>query len=70
MSFGSGSSRTSDPFARKAGFDAMQRMDSGASSSSSSSYNKAIGQQQQQGNKNPWGPVFKNKAHFAEMHWC
>jgi len=66
MSMG-GSGRTSDPFARKAGFDAVQQQ---FSSSSKDSKGQQQQGQQQQGQYGSWGPVFKNKSTFAEMHWC
>jgi len=53
-------SRTSDPSARKASYEAVQKMDerkSGASASKGQQYGS-------------WGPVFQNKAHFASMHLC
>jgi len=72
MSFGA-TGRTNDPSARKAGYDAV----SSGSSTSSSSFK---GQQQQAqgssssnvsgGQYGSWGPMFKNKSNFAEMHWC
>jgi hypothetical protein len=55
--------RTADPSARKAGFEAMQRMDK-------------TRKEPDQGTKTPsnnygsWGPVFQNKNNFASMHWC
>jgi len=71
--------RTSDPFARKAGFEAMQRMDkssgssfSGSSSSASSSFSSSSSSNNATSNKNygSWGPTFQNKQNFASMHWC
>lgn len=66
MSMG-GSGRASDPSARKAGFDAVQ---SQFSNSGSGNKGQAQSGQQQQGQYGSWGPVFKNKSNFAEMHWC
>jgi len=66
MSMG-GSGRASDPYARKAGFDAVQ---SQFSNSNSGNKDQAQSGQQQQGQYGSWGPVFKNKSNFAEMHWC
>ena len=68
MSLG-GSGRSSDPYARKAGFDAVQ---SQFSSSNNSGSGKAQAQSggQQPGQYGSGGPVFKNKSNFAEMHWC
>jgi len=65
MSIG-GSGRSNDPYARKAGFDAVQNQ----FSSSGKGQAGQSGQQQQQGQYGSWGSVFKNKSNFAEMHWC
>lgn len=27
-------------------------------------------QRKPNGNENEWGPMFKNKAHFSDMHLC
>mgnify|MGYP000566008061 CR=1 FL=1 len=27
-------------------------------------------QRKPNGNENEWGPMFKNKAHFTDMHFC
>jgi len=54
------SSRTSDPSARKAGYEAVQRMDQ-----TKKDQNKGTN-----GQYGSWGPVFKNKSNFAEQHWC
>jgi len=68
MSMG-GSGRASDPYARKAGFDAVQSQFSSSSNNSNGKGQTQSGQQQQ-GQYGSWGPVFKNKSNFAEMHWC
>jgi len=55
--------RTSDPAARKAGFEAIQRMDKAKK--------ELVQQQASKGsNYGSWGPVFQNKSNFASMHWC
>jgi len=69
MSLG-GTGRASDPYARKAGFDAVQSQFSSNSGSSSSGKGQTQSGGQQQGQYGSWGPVFKNKSNFAEMHWC
>jgi hypothetical protein len=77
--------RTSDPFARKAGFEAMQRADKGSSAGSSSFFG-ATTKQQDKGSSSTtksasssssannsngaWGPLFQNKQNFASMHFC
>jgi len=74
----SSTSRTSDPAARKASHDALQKMDqsnkwstaskepgAGASSSSFSASKKT--EKDQYGS---WGPMFQNKSTFASMHFC
>jgi len=52
-------------FFRKAGFDAIQKK--AQENQKKDGYNK----QQQQGQKpqyGAWGPVYKNKQHFINMH--
>jgi len=74
----SATSRTSDPAARKASYDALQKMDqnkwsssskesgAGASSSSFSASTKKTDKEQY----GSWGPMFQNKSTFASMHFC
>jgi len=57
------SSRTSDPAARKAGYEAVQRMDQYKKDQKNDKYSTS-------GQYGSWGPVFKNKSNFAEQHWC
>jgi len=54
------SSRSSDPAARKAGYEAVQRMDQAKKDQKNNT----------NGQYGSWGPVFKNKSNFAEQHWC
>jgi len=58
--------RTSDPFARKAGFEAVQRMDKQLGANKPKETPAAATAQ----NYGSWGPVFQNKQNFASMHWC
>ncbi|CAG7730668.1 unnamed protein product [Allacma fusca] len=72
MSVNGSSSRTTDPAARKASYEAVQKMEktkteSWSNKSSNASKSSDKGQQNQNGS---WGPIFKNKSNFTEMHWC
>ncbi|GLH09604.1 hypothetical protein R5R35_002745 [Gryllus longicercus] len=53
-----------DPAARKASYEAMQKSERDRRSASQQQ------QQQQQKQYGAWGPVFKDKQHFAQMHFC
>lgn len=55
MSYSASGSRTSDPNARKAGYESLQKMDSKKSD---------------QNTYGSWGPVYKNKETFSKMHFC
>jgi len=67
----SSSNRTSDPAARKAGFEAVKKMEMNKSLASSSNSNSwKSGQQQGNQQYGSWGPTFKNQSNFKEMHWC
>jgi len=68
MTMGSSSSRTSNADARKAGYDAVKRMEQAKMSTSGSSSGK--NGQSEQNQYGSWGPMFKNKSNFAEMHFC
>jgi hypothetical protein len=57
------STRTSDPSARKAGYEAVQRMDQYKNNNSNDKYST-------NGQYGSWGPIHKNKSNFAEQHWC
>jgi len=48
--------RTNDASARKAGFEAIKKMDNEKKDSKNSAYGS-------------WGPVFQNKNTFAQMHF-
>lgn len=61
--------RTNDPFARKAGHEAAQRLDKQMSSKSSKE-TATPAKTTSTTNHGSWGPVFQNKQNFAEMHWC
>lgn len=54
-------SRTSDPAARKAGYEAVQRMDQAKNQTDKYSTKGQYGS---------WGEMFKNKDNFAQQHWC
>jgi len=67
------SGRTSDPSARKAGYEAVQSSFTGSNSSVRRDSNGGSQQKsggQSQGTYGSWGPMFQNKSHFSEMHWC
>jgi len=67
----SNSGRTSDPSARKAGYEAVQSSFGGNNvrrNSNSGSQQQSGGQSQ--GSYGSWGPVFQNKSHFSAMHFC
>lgn len=57
MNFSASGNRASDPNARKAGYEALQKMDNSSKNGSQKDYGS-------------WGPVFKNKDNFSKMHWC
>jgi hypothetical protein len=73
MSINGSTSRTSDPAARKASYEAVQRMEKSKTESwsSKSSTGRGGGSNAEPKTQNgSWGPIFKNKANFSEMHWC
>lgn len=61
--------RTSDPFARKAGYEAVQRMDKQGSAGTKATPQKDASNNTSN-NHGSWGPLFQNKQNFASMHWC
>jgi len=66
------SGRTSDPSARKAGYEAVQSSFGGNNVRRDSNGGS---QQQQSGGQSQnsygsWGPIFQSKSHFSEMHLC
>jgi len=74
----SSTSRTSDPAARKASYEALQRTDQNKWSSSSKDAGASAGgssfsnspKKSDKDQYGSWGPMFQNKANFASMHWC
>jgi len=62
--------RTSDPFARKAGFEAVQRMDKQMMMMGSNKIKETPAAVTPAQNYGSWGPVFQNKQNFASMHFC
>jgi hypothetical protein len=63
--------RTADPYARKAGHEAVQRMDTQMSKQSAkASASQPNASSSPATNYGSWGPVFQNKQNFAQMHWC
>jgi len=74
----SSTSRTSDPAARKASYDAVQRTEQSKWSSSSKASSPGTGgssfststKKSDKEEYGSWGPMFKNKDNFASMHLC
>jgi len=61
LRLGPSTSRTQDPAARKAGFEAVQREMKGEGTGGGGRKGENYG---------AWGPLFKNKSNFSQLHLC
>lgn len=61
---------TRDPAAKKAGYDAMRRAEAERQRQQQEKERQAQAQAAKSKSYGSWGPVFKNKDHFASLHMC